>query len=88
MGLELRTIHFLPGGRLEISGTANTTNEFTAVRRYALIAGWVGSGTMACPPPEGDWMTSVSRLHATREDATWGTALQGRSGPAACGSWF
>ena len=66
MGLELRTIHFLPGGRLEISGTANTTNEFTAVRRYALIAGWVGSGTMACPPPEGDWRTSVLRLHATR----------------------
>ncbi len=65
MGLELRTIHFLPGGRLEISGTANITNKLTVMRRYTLIAGWVWSGTTACPPPEGDWMTSVSRLHAT-----------------------
>ena len=66
MGLELRTIHLRPSGRLEISGTVNIMNKFTAVQRYALIAGWVGSGTTACPPPEGDWMTSVPRLHATR----------------------
>ena len=42
-------------------------DKFTALSRYALIAGSVGSGTKACLPPEGDWMTSVPRLHgATR----------------------
>ncbi len=92
MGLELRTIHLPPSGRLEISGTVNIMNKFTAVQRYALIAGWAWSGTTACPPPEGDWMTSAPRLQAT-----WGIArggpltrgiLQGCGGPVARGSWF
>ena len=92
MSHELWAIHLSPSGRLEISGAVNIDNTFTAAWRYALIAGRVWSGTMACPPPEGDWMTSAPRLQAT-----WGIArggpltrgiLQGCGGPVARGSWF
>ncbi len=62
MSHELWAIHLSPSGRLEISGTVNIDNAFTAAWRYALIAGRVWSGTMACPPPEGDWMTSAPRI--------------------------
>ena len=60
------TLHSLWRKELEISRADYLADKFTALSRYALIAGWVGSGTTACPPPEGDWRTSVLRLHATR----------------------
>jgi len=70
------TLHSLWRKELEISRADYLADKFTAVQRYALIAGWVGSGTTACPPPEGDWMTSAPWLQATRgirgRRRTWG----------------
>ena len=62
MGLDMWTLHSLWRKELEISRADYRVDKFTALSRYALIAGWVGSGTTACPPPEGDWMTSAPWL--------------------------
>ena len=70
----------------EILRAVYCEDKLTALSRYALIAGSVGSGTKACLPPEGDWMTSAPWLQATRgirgRRRTWRAALQRRGGPA------
>ncbi len=96
MGLDMWTLHSLWRKELEISRADYRVDKFTALSRYALIAGWVGSGTTACPPPEGDWMTSAPRLQATwgsnvgdsRAAADVGGSASETRWPSGRGSWF
>ena len=67
-------------------------DKFTALSRYALIAGSVGSGTKAYLPPEGDWMTSAPWLQATWGETRAAADVEGCASetrwPSGRGSWL